>query len=158
MPEPLIPTAGAGALIAGSAATLPVLQVVPTIAPEIVVAGLAIGLRADVLLAGFFGSVVALAFFNAVPSTGDGWQELLRTTCKRMAFCLASSVTAGYLTPLVLLGGNPTATALLGPLLLPMAFLVGVGAQGFLGRYLRRAQRGELAVQRMLGAGQEGDE
>ena len=92
--------------------------------PLISVFGVGLGLRADVLIAGFFGSLVAIILLNSVPSSGDTWQELLRTTFKRMFVALASSVTAGYLTPLaLLLASLPDA------LLLSAAFGVGGGAQ-----------------------------
>jgi hypothetical protein len=86
--------------------------------------GVNLGLRADVLIAGFFGSLVAIILLNSVPSVGDTWQHLVRTTFKRMFVAVASSVTAGYLTPLaLLLASLPDA------LLLSAAFGVGGGAQ-----------------------------
>lgn len=76
------------------------------------------------LIAGLFGSLVAILLLNSVPSTGDTWQELLRTTFKRIGVAVASSVTAGYLTPLALLLAN-----LPEPMFLCAAFGVGGGAQ-----------------------------
>ena len=113
MPEPTSTTAAVATLTATSL-TVPMLSVF----------GVSLGLRADVLIAGFFGSLVAIILLNSVPSAGDTWPHLVRTTFKRMFVALASSVTAGYLTPLALLLANlPDA------LLLSAAFGVGGGAQ-----------------------------
>lgn len=92
--------------------------------PVLTAFGVPLGLRADVLIAGFFGSLVAIILLNSVPSTGDTWEQLLRTTLRRMFVAFASSVTAGYLTPLVLLMANMPDT-----LLLSVAFATGGGAQ-----------------------------
>ena len=83
-----------------------------------------LGLRADLLIAGFAGSLVAIILLNTVPSAGDTWQQLLRLTLRRMAVACASSLTAGYLTPLVMLLANMPEALLLGS-----AFAVGGGAQ-----------------------------
>lgn len=92
--------------------------------PALTAFGVPLGLRADLLLAGFFGSLVAIVLLNTVPSLGDTWQALVRTTGRRLAVATACSLTAGYLTPLALLMANVPE-----PLLLSMAFLLGVGAQ-----------------------------
>lgn len=113
MPEPTSTTAAA---VTYAAAGISV--------PVITAFGVPLGLRADVLIAGFFGSLVAIILLNSVPSEGDTWQHLVRTTFKRIFVAVASSVTAGYLTPLALLLANlPDA------LLLSAAFGVGGGAQ-----------------------------
>ncbi|TAK92748.1 MAG: hypothetical protein EPO09_14815 [Aquabacterium sp.] len=85
---------------------------------------MSIGLRPDILIAGFSGSLVAIALLNSVPGAGDTWRELVRTSVRRMAVSCASSLTAGYLTPLALLAANVPDS-----MLLSMAFLLGVGAQ-----------------------------
>lgn len=114
MPEPTSTTAVAAATYAAAGLSVPMLTAF----------GVPLGLRADVLIAGFFGSLVAIILLNSVPSEGDTWQQLVRTTFKRMFVAIASSVTAGYLTPLALLLANlPDA------LLLSAAFGVGGGAQ-----------------------------
>jgi len=113
MPEP---TSTAAALATTTAAGLTV--------PMITAFGIPLGLRADVLIAGLFGSLVAILVLNSVPGTGDTWQELVRTTAKRVGVAVASSVTAGYLTPLVLLLAK-----LPDPVFLGVAFGVGVSAQ-----------------------------
>ena len=86
--------------------------------------GISTGLRPDMLLAGFLGSLVSIVLLNSVPSSGDTWQHLVSTTAKRMFVAVASSVTAGYLTPLALLTAQlPDA------MMLAAAFGVGGFAQ-----------------------------
>lgn len=114
MPEPTSTTAMAVVTYAAAGLSVPVITAF----------GVPLGLRADVLIAGFFGSLVAIILLNSVPSEGDTWQHLVRTTFKRMFVAMASSVTAGYLTPLALL-----LAALPDALLLSAAFGVGGGAQ-----------------------------
>ena len=93
--------------------------------PTLAVFGVQLGLRADVLLAGFLGALVAIVLLNTVPSTGDTWRELVRTTARRAFVALASSATAGYLVP-SMLGHAAAAT------LLACSFVVGAGAQKIL--------------------------
>ncbi|HQS59717.1 MAG: hypothetical protein B7Y56_02965 [Gallionellales bacterium 35-53-114] len=112
MPEPTSTTAAVTMVAAG--VSIPVLSAF----------GVPLGLRADLLIAGFFGSLVAIILLNSVPSTGDTWEQLVRTTMRRMFVAFASSVTAGYLTPLVLL-----LSSIPDPLLLSVAFATGGGAQ-----------------------------
>lgn len=92
--------------------------------PSLIAFGVPLGLRPDVLLAGFAGSLVAIILLNSVPSSGDTWQHLISTTLRRMAVVLASALTAGYLTPLALMIGNMPDSLFLGG-----AFAVGAGAQ-----------------------------
>ena len=86
--------------------------------------GVSLGLRVDVLIAGFAGALVAIILLNAVPGSSDTWRELLRTTMRRMFVAFASSLTAGYLAPLALLAAQLPDSLLLGG-----AFAVGGGAQ-----------------------------
>jgi len=86
--------------------------------------GVSLGLRVDVLIAGFAGALVAIILLNAVPGSSDTWRELLRTTVRRMFVAIASSLTAGYLAPLALLAAQLPDSLLLGG-----AFAVGGGAQ-----------------------------
>lgn len=86
--------------------------------------GMPLGLQADHLLAGFSGSLVAIILLNTVPGGSDTWQDMLRLATRRLAVAWASSITAGYITPLAaLIATVPT------ELLLSMAFMLGVGAQ-----------------------------
>jgi hypothetical protein len=110
------PTSSAGAIATLSGAAVS--------ASAITAFGVPLGLHADVLLAGFFGSLVAIILLNTVPGAADTWQELMRTSTRRLAVAWASSVTAGYITPLVLLMVDAPQG-----LLLSMAFMIGAGAQ-----------------------------
>ena len=92
--------------------------------PVLTAFGVPLGLRADLLIAGFAGSLVAIILLNSVPGTGDTWRELVRATVRRMFVAMASSLTAGYLTPLAVLLAN-----LPDPLVISGAFAVGGGAQ-----------------------------
>lgn len=150
MPEPTTVT-GTATILAASA-VLPVLPAAAALAPQIVVLGMALGLRADVLLAGFAGSVVAIAFFNTVPSTGDTWRELMRTTWRRMWWCLASALTAGYLTPLMmLLDGDKLRIP--ETLMLSVAFCAGAGAQKWLARFVNKGEAKLAVVATAAGGG-----
>lgn len=105
--------------------------------PALTAFGVPLGLRADLLIAGFAGSIVAIVLLNSVPSSGDTWSELCRTTIRRMFVAIASSLTAGYLTPLALL-----LASLPDSLLLSAAFATGGGAQHVLMFAIRRFSGG----------------
>jgi hypothetical protein len=114
MPEP---TSSAAVTLATHALAMPALTV----------AGVGLGLRADVLLAGFCGAVAAMALLNTVPGSGDTWPELLRTSARRVGVSVGSAVTAGYISPLLaLINGVP------GELILSVAFVAGAFAQKLL--------------------------
>ena len=113
MPEPTSTAAGIATVAVYAGAT-----------SAITAFGVPLGLRADLLIAGFAGSLVAIILLNTVPGTGDTWQQLARTTWRRMAVACASSLTAGYLTPLAMLVAQLPEALLLGG-----AFAVGGGAQ-----------------------------
>lgn len=122
MPEPTSSAAGVATLAVGATATT-----------ALSAFGVPLGLRADLLIAGFAGSLVAIVLLNSVPSMGDTWQHLVRTTLRRMFVAFASSLTAGYLTPLALLIASVPESLLLGG-----AFAVGGGAQQVLITSIRR--------------------
>ncbi len=117
------PTTSAAATLGGAAVS----------ASAITAFGVPLGLHADVLLAGFFGSLVAIILLNTVPGSADTWQELLRTSLRRLSVAWASSITAGYITPLALLVAEMPQG-----LLLSMAFMVGAGAQRVLVAFMLR--------------------
>lgn len=123
MPEPIISPAAA-TLGAATAAV-----------PSLVAFGVNLGLRPDVLVAGFAGALAAIVLLNSVPAEGDTWRHLLRTTWRRMGVALASSLVAGYLTPMLLL-----AVAMPDALALGVAFASGAGAQRVLRAAIARAQ------------------
>lgn len=86
--------------------------------------GVPLGLQAELLLAGFCGALVAIILLNSVPGGGDTWQNMLRLAARRLSVAWASSITAGYITPLA------TLIAKVPPeLMLSMAFFVGAAAQ-----------------------------
>lgn len=122
------PTTAAGVTYAATGIAVPV----------IVAFGVPLGLRADVLVAGFLGSVSAIILMNTVPSRGDTRAELMRTALERMFVAIASALTAGYLTPMVLLIAN-----LPEPVFLGAAFAVGGSAQHALRRAINRIQGGK---------------
>lgn len=101
--------------------------------PALTVAGIPLGLRPEILIAGFAGSLVAIILLNSVPASGDTWSALLRTTLRRMMVAVASSLTAGYLAPMIMLIGQLPDAAQLGS-----AFAVGGGAQRVLLAVLAR--------------------
>ena len=113
MPEPTSTAAGIATVAVYAGAT-----------SAITAFGVPLGLRADLLIAWFAGSLVAIILLNTVPGTGDTWQQLARTTWRRLAVACASSLTAGYLTPLAMLVAQLPEALLLGG-----AFAVGGGAQ-----------------------------
>ena len=117
------PTTSAAATLGGAAVS----------ASAITAFGVPLGLHADVLLAGFFGSLVAIILLNTVPGSADTWQELLRTSLRRLSVAWASSITAGYITPLALLVAEMPQG-----LLLSMAFMVGAAAQRVLVAFMLR--------------------
>ena len=127
MAEPLttIGTATAASATALTTATMATAGVV--VVPALTVFGIATGLRADMLLAGFAGSLVAIVLLNTVPSSGDTWRHMLSTTARRMCTAVASALVAGYLTPLVLLLASVPDALQIGA-----AFAAGGGAQRLL--------------------------
>ncbi len=129
MPEPA--TSAAAATIAAATAAVPVLTAF----------GVPLGLRPDVLIAGFAGALVAIVLLDTVPAGGDTWSHLVRTTVRRILVALASSLTAGYLTPLVLL-----VSQLPDALLLGAAFGTGGGAQKVLRALIARLNPGTTAA------------
>lgn len=104
-----------------------------TAVPVLTAFGIPLGLRPDVLIAGFAGSLVAITLLNTVPALDDSLRALVRATVRRMAVAAASSLTAGYLTPAIMASlGTPD------PLLLGSAFVVGGGAQHVLAAWIRK--------------------
>lgn len=116
MPEPITT---ATTTLAGASLAVPALTLL----------GVPLGLRADVLVAGFSGALVAIVLLNSVPGTTDTWRELLRTTGRRIAVAAASALTAGYLAPLTPASDGG---------LLGLAFVAGAGAQQVLRAAIER--------------------
>lgn len=124
MPEPIISPAVAtlGVTVGAVSAAVPSLQAF----------GIVFGLRPDILVAGFSGALAAIALLNSVPSEGDTWRQLIRTTWRRMAVAISSSLVAGYITP-VLMPETASLGAVLG-----VAFATGAGAQKVLRQLIDR--------------------
>ncbi|MFG6413791.1 hypothetical protein ACG02S_07745 [Roseateles sp. DC23W] len=120
MPEP---TSTAVATVATAAATVPALTAF----------GVPLGLQPELLVAGFAGALVAIVLLNAVPGPSDTWRELLRTTTRRIGAAVASSLTAGYLVPML-----AASVSISQPVLLGMAFAAGAGAQQLLRKAIAR--------------------
>lgn len=124
MAEPTTTTAAAVATLSTAGAAV----------PPLVILGVHLGLRPDVLIAGFSGALVAIVLLSSVPSEGDTWRHLVRTTVKRLFVSLASSLTAGYLTPIFMLPiAAPHEAVMLGT-----AFGIGAGAQKALRHVIER--------------------
>ena len=121
MTEPLITPAAT--TMAAATATMPLLTVF----------GVNLGLRPDVLVAGFAGALVAIVLLDSVPAVIDTWMQMVQGTLRRMMVVLASALMAGYITPLVLLLATIPA-----PLLLAAAFVTGAGAQKILAAMIER--------------------
>ncbi len=122
MPEPTS-TAAAAVTLASAGAAIPVLTVL----------GVPLGLRADLLIAGFAGGLVAIVLLNSTPSTADTWREMVRLGLRRIMVAVCSALTAGYITPLAQLLANVPPALVLG-----CAFAVGCGAQQVLTFVIRR--------------------
>ena len=127
MPEP---TSTATATVAAASLAVPALTAF----------GIPLGLRPEYLMAGFAGALVSIVLLNAVPSSGDTWVQMLRTTGRRIAVAVASSITAGYLTPV--LGAGVTLSE---PVSLGLAFAAGAAAQRALRSVISRIGKGEGA-------------
>lgn len=111
------PTTTAAMTFAAATATVPVLTAF----------GIPLGLRPDFLMAGFGGAIAAIILLDSVPSTGDTVAHLARTSMRRMGVAFASSLAAGYLTPMAMIaGGFPEAIQL------GTAFAIGGGARQML--------------------------
>lgn len=142
MAEPII-TPAAATLTAAAAAV-----------PAITAFGVNLGLRADVLVAGFAGAAVAIVLLNSVPSKPEEWLHaitnpflkalaaLIKDSTVRVSVAAASALLAGYATPLVLQVSNVPDAMLLG-----MSFVVGAGAQKILRSLIDRFSKTEGAAQ-----------
>lgn len=96
--------------------------------PVLAIFGIPLGLRADLLLAGFFGAVAAMTLLNSVPSAGDTFRDMLATSLRRIGVCIGSSVCSGYMVPLFISMGDIKMVGLD----LAVAFVLGAGAQQIL--------------------------
>jgi len=124
------PTTSAAVTFAAVGAAVPVLTAF----------GVPLGLRADMLLAGFLGACAAMVLLNIVPPGGDTLANVLGTMVRRGAVAVASALTAGYLVPVL-----AEHSALVGQL--GYSFLAGAGAQKILALAVERlASKAEAKV------------
>jgi hypothetical protein len=86
------------------------------------------GLHPGLLVAGAFGSFVAMVLLNTAPEGS--------TILKRLAILLASSLTAGYLTPLMLVVDKLPESVQFAT-----AFVTGGSAQWLLLAFIRRFRK-----------------
>ncbi len=144
--EPIVPTA-AGLTLYPAGVALPPLTIL----------GVQLGLRPELLIAGFFGALVAMLLLNSVPSDGeDTWRSMVRTALRRMGVALASSLMAGYVAPLAPLVAGGVWSKVVGGVVpefldsmavaVLAAFIVGVFAQRIL----------QLSARRLSAVGKKG--
>lgn len=124
MPEPTSTTAVVATLATGALAV-----------PMLTAFGVPLGLRADILLAGFSGSVAAMVLLNTVPRSGDTAWQLVKDTGRRIAVACVSALFAGYCT--TSLGGAVSDGSLQS-----LGFLAGAGAQTLLPMLIAKLRGG----------------
>lgn len=120
---------GSGSSIAGlmaGAGSVPV--------PVLTILGVSLGLRPDILFAGFCGALVSILLLNSVPLVGEGVSARISNTVQRLFVALSSSVSAGYLTPLIV----SIIPAMSEPWVLGSAFVIGGGARVMLQNFIKR--------------------
>ena len=80
-------TAAAAVTLAAASASIPVLTIL----------GIPLGLRADLLIAGFAGGIAAIGLLNSVPGSDDTWREMIKLGRRRIfvAVCSALSQVTG---------------------------------------------------------------
>lgn len=105
------------------------------------VAGLNLGVSPELLVAGFAGALAAIVLLNAVPQEEDTIKSLVSTAIRRIFVAIASSLTAGYLTPGVMqLSGLPSYWVM------GAAFVIGAGAQSILRWAIERIKQPKSAA------------
>ena len=141
LPEP---TTTASAAVA---AAVPALAV-----PLVTLLGINTGLRPDLLLAGFFGGLVAISVLDSVPGATDTWRTLLATSVQRLFSMVSSALIAAYLAPISapLVSWLPAGMA--DSALLAVAFGFGAGGQRLLRKFLTRLENTLAGVQPAAGA------
>lgn len=87
MSEPTIPAA----VVAGNLATT----------VTVTFLGVQLGVSPGFLVAGLVGALAGLMLLNTVPSSGDTFAELAKTTWRRLGVVVASAGMAGYMAPLI---------------------------------------------------------
>lgn len=110
--------------VAATTASVPVLSIF----------GMSLGLHPGYLVAGAFGAFVGIVLLNTVPAdeSKPWWQSVLR----RMVVMVASSVTSGYITPMVMSMMSINESLQMGG-----AFVVGGSAQWTMQAVIKRLTR-----------------
>lgn len=121
------------------ATSMLVTATVAAVAPELQFGGVQLGLRPDVLLAGFVGALAGVALLNTAPSGPDTPRGLLATTFRRAMVISLSTVMAAYLAPLADL--LPMLAQAGKAPLLACAAVLGAGMQKILGGLVARASK-----------------
>lgn len=124
----LYPSAGGGVLSGGSSMTVGGAVQILTIF------GVSLGLRPDFLVAGMLGAVASIFLLNSVPLEGAGVFARISNMVQRFFVVLSSSVTSGYLAPLM----TAFVPSLSMELQLGSAFVIGAGARILLQRIIQR--------------------
>jgi len=101
--------------------------------PVLTVAGISLGLHPGLLIAGAFGAFVGIVLLNTVPGEGRPWWYAV---LRRMLVMIASSVTSGYLTPVVMSLATMSDSMQMGA-----AFVVGGSAQWTMQAVIKRVTR-----------------
>lgn len=101
--------------------------------PALTMFGVSLGLHPGLLIAGAFGAFVGIILLNTVPAEGSPWWYAVT---RRVLVMAASSVTAGYLTPVIMLWGN-----LSEPMQFCIAFVIGGSAQLSMQAVIKRVTR-----------------
>lgn len=101
--------------------------------PMLSVFGVSLGLHPGLLIAGAFGAFVGIVLLNTVPGEGKPWWYAV---LRRMLVMAASSITAGYLAPVVMVWMN-----LSEPMQLCTAFIIGGSAQLSMQAVIKRVTR-----------------
>lgn len=101
--------------------------------PVLSLFGVSLGLHPGLLIAGAFGAFVGIVLLNTVPGEGKPWWYAV---LRRMLVMAASSVTAGYLTPVVMGWANLSDAMQFGA-----AFVIGGSAQLMMQAVIKRLTR-----------------
>lgn len=101
--------------------------------PMLSVFGVSLGLHPGLLIAGAFGAFVGIVLLNTVPGEGKPWWYAV---LRRMLVMAASSITAGYLAPVVMVWTN-----LSDPMQFCTAFIIGGSAQLSMQAVIKRVTR-----------------
>lgn len=101
--------------------------------PVLSLFGVSLGLHPGLLIAGAFGAFVGIVLLNTVPGDGKPWWYAV---LRRMLVMAASAVTAGYLTPVVMMWAN-----LSEPMQFGAAFVIGGSAQLSMQAVIKRVTR-----------------